>query len=109
MGISLPCRSTGVPKLSLPMRVKPAKPPVAASDEHLTLIARLYHVDGLDQNEVAKLANVSQAKVSRLLALAEERGIVRITVPEYEPRRRELEERLRGRLALANAIVIRSG
>jgi DNA-binding transcriptional regulator LsrR (DeoR family) len=59
---------------------------VAGSDEHLALIARLYHVDGLGQHEVAALANVSQAKVSRLLAVAKERGIVRITVADYEPR-----------------------
>ena len=38
------------------------------SDDRLRLAARLYYVDGLGQNEVAKFAKVSQAKVSRLLA-----------------------------------------
>ena len=61
------------------------------SDDRLRLAARLYYVDGLGQNEVAKFAKVSQAKVSRLLALARERGIVRISVADYEPRRRDLE------------------
>jgi deoxyribonucleoside regulator len=89
------------------MRKNAVKPPVADADEHLALIARLYYLDGLGQNEVAKLANVSQAKVSRLLALAKERGVVRITVAEYEPRRRELEKDLRARFGLANALVIR--
>jgi DNA-binding transcriptional regulator LsrR (DeoR family) len=78
------------------------------SDDRLRLIARLYYLDGLGQNEVAKFAKVSQAKVSRLLALARERGIVRITVADYEPRRRELEERLRARFGLAAAVVIKS-
>ena len=78
------------------------------SDDRLRLIARLYYLDGLGQNEVAKFAKVSQAKVSRLLALARERGIVRITVADYEPRRRELEERLRARFGLASAVVIKS-
>ena len=58
------------------------------SDERLRLVSRLYYLDGLGQSEVAKFAHVSQAKVSRLLALARERGIVRITVADYEPRRR---------------------
>ena len=78
------------------------------SDDRLRLVARLYHVDGLGQGEVARFAKVSQAKVSRMLALARDRGIVRITVADYEPRRQALEERLRSRLGLQTAIVIRS-
>lgn len=78
------------------------------SDDRLRLVARLYYLDGLGQNEVAKFARVSQAKVSRLLALAKERGIVRITVADYDPRRPELEDQLRARLGLAHAIVIKS-
>ena len=78
------------------------------SDDRLRLIARLYYLDGLGQNEVAKFAKVSQAKVSRLLALARERGIVRISVADYEPRRRELEEKLRTKFGLATAVVIKS-
>src|SRR3954468_10324603 len=79
------------------------------SDDRLRLVARLYYLDGLGQSEVAKFAKVSQAKVSRLLALAKERGIVRITVADYEPRRLELEEELRTRFGLASAVVIKSG
>jgi len=78
------------------------------SDDRLRLVARLYYLDGLGQSEVAKFAKVSQAKVSRLLALAKERGIVRITVADYDPRRRELEDQLRARLGLTTAIVIKS-
>ncbi|MGH8018228.1 MAG: sugar-binding transcriptional regulator [Opitutaceae bacterium] len=78
------------------------------SDDRLRLAARLYYVDGLGQNGVAKFVKVSQAKVSRLLALARERGIVRITVADYEPRNRELEARLRVVLGLSEAIVIKT-
>jgi deoxyribonucleoside regulator len=78
------------------------------SDEKLRLVARLYHLDGLGQAEVAKFAKVSQAKVSRMLALARERGIVRITVADYEPRRRELEDQIRERLGLAMVTIIKS-
>jgi DNA-binding transcriptional regulator LsrR (DeoR family) len=78
------------------------------SDDRLRLAARLYYVDGLGQNEVAKFVKVSQAKVSRLLALARERGIVRITVADYEPRRKDLELELRDRLGLETAIVVKA-
>jgi DNA-binding transcriptional regulator LsrR (DeoR family) len=72
-------------------------------------VARLYYLDGLGQSEVARFARVSQAKVSRLLALARERGIVRITVADYEPRRRDLEEEIRARLGLAEVAVLKGG
>jgi deoxyribonucleoside regulator len=78
------------------------------SDDRLRLAARLYYIDGLGQNEVAKFVKVSQAKVSRLLALARERGIVRISVAEYEPRRRDLEGQLAERFGLKTAIVLKA-
>lgn len=77
------------------------------SDEQLHLAARLYYVDGMGQSEVAKFVKVSQAKVSRLLAMARERGIVRITVADYDPRDRETEARLQVQLGLEAAIVIK--
>lgn len=80
----------------------------SAHDEQLTLVARLYYVDGLGQGEVARLANVSQAKVSRWLAQAKQRGIVKISVAPYEPRDAELETALKTRLGLSHAIVIKS-
>jgi deoxyribonucleoside regulator len=78
------------------------------SDDRLRLVSRLYYLDGLGQSEVAKFAKVSQAKVSRLLALAKERGIVRITVADYDPRQRDLEEQLQARLGLETVAVIKS-
>lgn len=78
------------------------------SDDRLRLAARLYYIDGLGQNEVAKFVKVSQAKVSRLLALARERGIVRITVADYEPRHTELEARIRARFGLSTVVVIKA-
>ncbi len=79
------------------------------TDDQLTLVSRLYYVDGLGQAEVARIANVSQAKISRMLAQAKERGIVRISVAEYDPRNRQLESSLRKSLGLTNAIVIKCG
>jgi DNA-binding transcriptional regulator LsrR (DeoR family) len=78
------------------------------SDDKLRLAARLYYLDGLGQTEVARLVKVSQAKVSRLLALARKRGIVRISVAEYEPRNADLERELIKKLRLDGAAVIKT-
>jgi deoxyribonucleoside regulator len=78
------------------------------SDEQLRLAARLYYLDGLGQSEVARFAKVSQAKVSRLLAAARERGIVRISVAEYEPRNHALERALCKGFGLGAVAVIKT-
>jgi DNA-binding transcriptional regulator LsrR (DeoR family) len=79
----------------------------AYTDAQLILAARLYFLDGLSQAQIGKLVNVSQAKVSRMLALARERGLVQITVSEYEPRASALERKITQVLGI-EAIVIRS-
>src|SRR5262249_44140017 len=61
----------------------------------------------LPQAKIGKLVNVSQSKISRMLALARERGLVRVTVPDYEPRHLALERGLKARFAI-EAVVIRS-
>lgn len=71
---------------------------MAETAEHLErvqLAARLYYVDGLAQAEIARILEVSQAMVSRFLQAARDRGIVRITVEEYQPRDVALEAELR--------------
>ncbi len=78
------------------------------SDEQLRLAARLYYVDGLGQSEVARFVKVSQAKVSRLLAAARERGIVRISVAEYEPRHETLERTLCKQFGFGAVAVIKT-
>jgi deoxyribonucleoside regulator len=72
------------------------------------LAAKLYYVDNLPQTDIAKFINVSQAKISRLLAEARQRGIVQITVADYEFRNRDLETRLMERFGFLSAYVIRS-
>jgi DNA-binding transcriptional regulator LsrR (DeoR family) len=62
----------------------------------------------LGQTEVARFFKVSQAKVSRLLAIAKERGIVRISVAEYEPRDLILERAVRKKFGLESVAVIKT-
>lgn len=77
------------------------------SDDLLRMTATLYHVDGLGQAEVARLVRVSQAKVSRLLVTAQERGIVRVSVEQYEARDGRLEHQICSRFGIAHATVIK--
>ncbi len=70
------------------------------------LAARLYYVDNASQVEIARVLEISQAKVSRLLQTARDKGIVRISVDEYEPRRADLEAALCQTFGLCQAAVI---
>jgi deoxyribonucleoside regulator len=79
----------------------------AYSDAQLLLAARLYYIDDIVQSQIAKMVGVSQAKVSRMLAAARERGLVQISVPEFEPRDAELERQLCRRFKLDRAVVVR--
>lgn len=78
------------------------------SDDILRMAASLYYVDGLGQVEVASLVRVSQTKISRLLAVALERGIVRITVQHYQPRVEALERQICAKFGLPSAAVIKT-
>ncbi|MCP3966140.1 MAG: transcriptional regulator [Lentisphaerae bacterium] len=81
---------------------------VKYSDDFLTLAARLCYIDHIPQQKVAQMLQVSQAKVSRLLSMARERGIVRIEVNAYEPRNYQLEESIKKKLGLKEVYVIKS-
>lgn len=72
------------------------------------LAARLYYIDNLPQAEIARSLNVSQAKVSRLLNEARERGLVRITVADFAVRNDALETKLAREFDLNSAIVVRT-
>lgn len=78
------------------------------SDDVLRMAASLYYVDGLGQTEVANLVRVSQTKISRLLAVALDRGIVRISVDQYDPRLKSLEDQLCAKFGLRFAAVIKT-
>ncbi len=81
----------------------------AYSDDQLILTARLYFIEGLPQARIGKLANVSQSKISRMLALARQRGLVKVTVPEYEPRNLALERQLQERLHIQSLVIRAAG
>jgi DNA-binding transcriptional regulator LsrR (DeoR family) len=74
----------------------------------VTKVARLYHARGLRQLEIAERLRLSQPRVSRLLAHAEELGIVRNIVAVPAELNRDLEESLRAAYGITRAYVIDS-
>ena len=90
----------GVPSLS---------PDAGVSATQLRLlarVARLYHEHGLTQQAIAEQLGLSQARVSRLLKEAVERGIVRSVVVLPPGVHTELEEALVAAYGLADAVVV---
>jgi deoxyribonucleoside regulator len=84
--------------------------PAAATfpDEQLFMVAEMYYGSDMSQAEIARTLGVSQPHVSRMLELTRRRGIVRISIAEFEPRERRLETMLKSRLGLRSVTVIRS-
>lgn len=81
---------------------------VSYPDDVLRMAATLYYVDGLGQTEVADFVHVSQTKISRLLAAALDRGIVRINVEQYNARNEQLEQRVSSEFGLKSVFVIKT-
>lgn len=80
----------------------------AENTQLMTSVARLYFLEKLGQGEIASIYGVSRSTISRMLTMARELGIVRISVDDYDPRDREQEQRLTDRFGLRHALVVRS-
>ncbi|MEH3077706.1 MAG: MarR family transcriptional regulator [Quadrisphaera sp.] len=72
----------------------------------VTKVARLYHVRGLRQAEIAARLNLSQSRVSRLLSQAEEAGVVRTVVVVPPGPHSDLEDALEVGYDLAEVHVV---
>jgi DNA-binding transcriptional regulator LsrR (DeoR family) len=69
-------------------------------------VAQMYHVEGQRQADIAKHLRISQATVSRMLKKAQEEEIVRTTVVSPSGTYSDLEEALRSKFGLTEAIVV---
>ncbi len=69
-------------------------------------VAQIYHIEGRRQSDIAKHLRISQATVSRMLKKAQEEDIVRTSVVSPAGTYAELEEALRSRFGLLEAIVV---
>jgi len=80
-----------------------------SSPEHLRLlakVARMYFESGLKQREICDALNISQARVSRLLKEAQQRGIVRSIVEIPEGLHIDLEEKIASTFGLADVVIV---
>jgi deoxyribonucleoside regulator len=93
--------------VSRPATGSPIKSPEVYSDDQLRLTAHLYYRDSLGQADLARFLHGSQSKISRMLAVARERGIVRLSVEAYEAREPRLEKQLSRRFGLNSVAVVR--
>lgn len=69
-------------------------------------VARLYHTHGMRQNDIAKRLQISQSRVSRLLAQAEDASIVRTVVAVPQHVHAELEERIETLYGLSEVHIV---
>ena len=72
----------------------------------LTKVARLYHEKGVRQPEIAAQLHLSQARVSRLLKEAAERGIIRTVVVPPAGVHADVEDLLAAKYALRDVVVV---
>lgn len=78
-------------------------------DQHTRLlvkVSRLYFERDMKQQEIADTLAISQARVSRLIKEAKERGIVRSVVVVPTGVHAELEDQLEAKLSLTQAVVV---
>ena len=79
------------------------------NDNLLYMIARLYYIDKVKQNEIAKRFNLTSMSVSRYLKEAETAGIVTFNVKTPWNIEMEKSRRLCQKLGLKECTVIRGG
>ena len=72
-------------------------------------IAQLYFIEKETQSAISRRLNISQATISRLLKRAQEEDIVRITINTPRGTFPDLEDELRRRFGLDDAIVAEAG
>lgn len=72
----------------------------------MTVAARLYHVQGIRQRDIAQRLGVSQARVSRLLRHAQDCGIVRTVLMVPEGLHPDLEEQIEEGYGVAEVHVV---
>jgi DNA-binding transcriptional regulator LsrR (DeoR family) len=83
--------------------------PSRRSHEQLAEAARLYYVDGLSQDDVARHLATSRSNVSRILRAARETGVVKFRIQYPLARQHQLEEALTSSFAITEAIVLDAG
>jgi len=72
----------------------------------LVTVARMYYVEGLKQEQIAKKVNVSRSLISLILTEAKELGVVDITIHDPRGNNEELTEDFKTRFKLEKVFVV---
>lgn len=83
--------------------------PSARSTDLLVEVAQRYYLEQQSQQRIASEIGSTRSNVSRMLAAARERGIVRIDIRRPPGRDADAEAQLRSRLGLREAVVTEAG
>jgi deoxyribonucleoside regulator len=75
----------------------------------LVKVAQLYHLQGLNQDQIGRQVGISRSKVSRMLKEARERGLVEISIHYPGRFSLDLERQLESELGLREAVVVNVG
>lgn len=78
-----------------------------ATYDQMILIANLYYNEGLDQPLIARKLKISQAHVSRLLHEGRKRGVIQISVANFEARIKEMEVSIKSKLGIKSVYVFK--
>jgi DNA-binding transcriptional regulator LsrR (DeoR family) len=72
-------------------------------------IANMYYFQEMTQNAIGQALGLSRIKVYRLLKEARDSGVVEITIHRSRPRNDQLEQELKERFGLKDALVLATG
>lgn len=78
-------------------------------DEKLSIlkdIAKYYYVENLTQAQIASRMGLSRPKISRLLSLAREKGVVKVFISELEENMEDVEEEIKSTFNLDKVKVV---
>lgn len=91
--------------MSVSQRTAPTTEAARSRARMWVKVARMYHEERMGQPEIADRLNLSQSQVSRLLKEAQDNGVVRTVVLTPPGLFAEIEEALRDRFDLRDAVV----
>ncbi|ANK58898.1 DNA-binding transcriptional regulator [Loigolactobacillus backii] len=74
----------------------------------LAKVAYLYYIQGRTQSQIATELNIYRTTISRMLQQARQQHIVTIQIEDFNPQLFNLEEKLKQRFNLKNAIIVPS-
>lgn len=74
-------------------------------DHFLYILSKLYYVEKINQEKLSEMFNLSRSTVSRFLTEAEEKKIVEINIKDLSGIKSKLEEKLKNKYRLKDAVV----